>query len=501
MPRWAFWLGVALIFVGGLALRTQTFTELWTGVHNAWGGAFYGNVARNFLRYGYWATAFAPVVNTGVVDPSQFEIYYHHPPLSIWLTSVSFHVFGVHEWSARLPPLVFSLLTMGLVFAFAKAAYGKATALCALLFIAVLPVEAYYATHVDTNSSASIFLTTLAVEAYRRWLIGGRDRDYFLCVVSVVFGCMTAWYTYLVIPPIFAHFWLIHRPTQSRAMRARIWLLPAVAVLVFGLFLLHREIALAGRAEVYDALADRVLKRTTQHGVDLIVIIKTYVRQILTGYTLPFVGLTAAWIFLFLADLRKRRMQLADWCIAILLSYGFLYALAFPGHLLAHDFFVRPYAPGVALASALVVVRAAGALQRRLLRLAALGVVVGGVCALGTASTLRLYAADDRSNGHILQGFGEVVAALTAPSDAVFLPIREDRVLQYYLDRPITFGLDTPDKLEAAAAKAITPYLILVPERHAKMFPELLAYLKTRYSERREKGLIVYSNGGKRPGT
>src|SRR5688572_21712844 len=111
----AFWPLVAAVFLAALALRVPTFLEPWVGSHNAWGGAFYGNVARNFVRYGYLQTEFAPVVSTGLVDPSQFEVYYHHPVLSMWLTGLSFHAFGIHEWSARLAPLVFGLLTIALV--------------------------------------------------------------------------------------------------------------------------------------------------------------------------------------------------------------------------------------------------------------------------------------------------------------------------------------------------------------------------------------------------
>ena len=492
-PR-AFWIAAGVVFVFGVVLRMQTFTELWTGVHNAWGGAFYGNVARNFLRYGYWATAFAPVVNSGVVDPAQFQFYYHHPPMTMWLTSISFFAFGVHEWSARLVPLVFSLLTMALVFEFARSAYGKVAALCTLMVMAALPVDAYYAAHVDPNSSVSIFFTTLAVDGYRRWLGSGQGRDYGVIVIAIVLGCMTGWYTYLVIPPMFAHFWLIHRAARSRAMWTRAWILPAVSVVVFALFLLHRKIVFSGgHHEIYDTLSERVLKRTSGHGLDLFALLEIYLRQILTLYTLPIVALGAAWLVLFLWDFRKKRLCIADWCIAILLSYGLLYALAFPGHLRSHDFFVRTYAPGAALACALVVVRAANAVRLPALSLALIGLVVGGVCVAATVRTQWLYGKDDRNNGPTLRGFGEAVAALTTPRDPVFLPLN-DAVLQYYVDRPMTFNIDTPQKLEAAAATT-GPYLVIVPERSARRFPEFLAYLRARYPERQDRGLFMFQGG------
>lgn len=494
-PQPGFWIAVVLIFLAGLALRVQTFTLAWTGVHNSWGGAFYGNVARNFLRYG-WQTSFAPMVSSGVVDPSQFEFYYHHPPFSMWLTALSFQAFGVHEWSARLVPLIFSLMTMALVFSFARAAFGNATALCALLFMAVLPVDTYYATHVDPNSSVSIFFTALAVEGYRRWLVSRSGRDYALIAISLVFGCMTGWFTYLIVPGIVGHAWLIQREPDRRAVAVRAWLLPLFAFGVFGLFVLHRKLALAGaRPEVFDALGDRLLKRTVGFDVGRMAIMKIYLRNVWNLYTLPFVALSAAWVLLFVQDAWKKRLQNADWGIAILFSYGVLYAIAFPGHLQNHDFFVRTYAPGVALASALVVSRMARAFSEPTVRRTVVAVVIAGACGIATLRTRSLYASDDMNNGPTLRGFGEAVATLGTPRDPVFLPIKDDRVMQYYVDRPTTFGLDTPEKLQAALATVKGRYLILLPERNSAKFAEMLAYLEAHYPERRDKALFIFQGG------
>jgi 4-amino-4-deoxy-L-arabinose transferase-like glycosyltransferase len=489
----AYWPAVVMIFVGGLVLRALTFTEYWTGIHNAWGGAFYGNVARNFVKYGFRLTDFAPVVNTGVVDPTQFDVYFHHPVLSMWLTGASFFAFGVHEWSARLAPLLFSLLTMALVFEFSRATFGRATALFALLFFAVLPVDAYYATHLDPYGSMAIFFTALVVEAYRRWLDSGQTRYYAICAVAILLGCMTSWFTYFVVPLIVAHGWLVRRPALRRETLIRLFLLPAFAFVAFGVFLLHRSIALSdGRPELFGALVDRFLIRTVQLPLDRSAIAIQHLRHIWWLYTLPFVAMTAAWVVLFARDLWRKRLQTADWCIAILLAYGVLYALAFPGHLPAHDYFVRAYAPGVALACAVVLARALRRLNHPGSRRVVAGAVIVVTCWFAIATTRTLHAADNRNFGLTLRGFSEAVAGLTTPRDPIFTPIRDDRVMAYYVDRPMTFNLDTPEKLEAAVAGARGPYLIILPERNADRFPEMLSYLQERYSTRRDRGLFIF---------
>ena len=489
-----------MVFALALALRLPTFVEPWVGVHNAWGGAFYGNVARNFLRYGMWTTAFAPVVNSGVVEPSQFEVYFHHPVLSMWLTAVSFSMFGIHEWSARLMPLLFSMLTIVMVFRIALATASRSQALMALVIMAVLPVDTYYSAHLDPNNSISIFFTVFAVDAYRRWSAGHRRGDFVQLAVALAMGCLSGWFTYLVIPGLVLHGWFSRPAGERRAVIVSLAVLPAISIAVFGLFLLHRKIALAGIGpEVFDALSDRLLKRTVSLQAGRVEILKAYLHQLLSLYTLPMVGLSIAWLIMFAGDLRRGAVSLGEWCVVLLWSYGFLYAMAFPGHLLSHDFFVRPYAAGVALAAASVLYRAGARITTPSGHAAFLGSAIALIGVVTTLQTRALFNADDRFNGTLLRGFGEAVASRSTLRDPVFLPIRDDRVLQYYVDRPLTFDLSTPERLADAARKVRGPFLILVADRNWVSYPELTAYLQKTYPEQRTPGLHIFL-GNRPPG-
>jgi 4-amino-4-deoxy-L-arabinose transferase-like glycosyltransferase len=489
----AYWPAVMLAFAVAIALRTPTFGLAWVGAHNAWGGAFYSTVARNFVRYGYCETGFAPVVSTGIVDPGQFEVYFHHPALSMWLTGLSFHVFGVHEWAARLLPLVFSLLTMALVFVMARATLGKGVALVAVALFAVLPVDAYYGTHLDPYGSMAIFLTTAAVEAYRRWIGSREPRHYALCAAAIVLGCLTSWYTYFIVPGILLHAWFTQRERRRDLWP---WLagLPALTVGVFALFMLHRTLAIpAGRPETFQPLAERLLIRTVELPMDRGEILIRYLRHIWTLYSPAFVALAAAWLALVGLDLWRRRVDPAQGYIAILLSFGFLYGLAFPGHLIAHDYFVRAYAPGIAIAGAVVVLRATRGLPlQAAARLTASALLVAAVALISTVRTNSLYAADNREHGVERRNFAQVIAAQTGPRDRLLLPSGEDRILAYYLDRPITFGLDTPEKLEAAITSMPGPHVVVIPARMTAQFSAVTAYLRQRYPERQESGLTLF---------
>ena len=112
------------VVAASVYLRTYRLFDPWVGVHTGWGGAVYGQIARNYVKFGYRETRLGPVANGGVVSPGKFEFYYHYPPLQVLLTSAGYLVFGNHEWSARVVPLAFSLLSMGLLYGFARRHFG-----------------------------------------------------------------------------------------------------------------------------------------------------------------------------------------------------------------------------------------------------------------------------------------------------------------------------------------------------------------------------------------
>ena len=62
-----------------------------------------------------------------------------YPPLYSCLTTVSFDLFGVSLFSARLISAVFSILTLWVVFEMAYALYGRKVALISAVLLAIMP--------------------------------------------------------------------------------------------------------------------------------------------------------------------------------------------------------------------------------------------------------------------------------------------------------------------------------------------------------------------------
>lgn len=116
--------------------------------------ARYGEISRKMAELNDWVT---PWFDYGVP-------FWGKPPLAFWLTAGSFDLFGVSEFSARLPHLILSLAIICLI---AWMAYRRdpAAAWPAVAFISAAPVFFVVAGAVTTDIALT-FGTTLAMAGF-----------------------------------------------------------------------------------------------------------------------------------------------------------------------------------------------------------------------------------------------------------------------------------------------------------------------------------------------
>jgi hypothetical protein len=95
--------------------------------------------------------------------------YLEKSPLSYWLTDIAYKLFGVHDWSSRIP---FALAAIGLALltaAFAKWAFGKQAGFCAGLVMATC-IGLWIFTRILIPDVMLTFVITLAMWAFLRAL-------------------------------------------------------------------------------------------------------------------------------------------------------------------------------------------------------------------------------------------------------------------------------------------------------------------------------------------
>ncbi len=77
--------------------------------------------------------------------------------LLYWLTAASMKIFGVNEFAARFPTVIFGILTIGAVYLLGKELFGKKPALLAAFFIAFLKIEILWSRQVRPYQALQFF--------------------------------------------------------------------------------------------------------------------------------------------------------------------------------------------------------------------------------------------------------------------------------------------------------------------------------------------------------
>jgi 4-amino-4-deoxy-L-arabinose transferase-like glycosyltransferase len=92
-----------------------------------------------------------------------FNPFWEKPPLFIWIQAISMKVFGINEFAARLPNAIFGILTMILIYTFAKKLFkGHVAHWWVLSYLGAITPLFYFKTGlIDPMFNFFIFLSIL----------------------------------------------------------------------------------------------------------------------------------------------------------------------------------------------------------------------------------------------------------------------------------------------------------------------------------------------------
>src|SRR3954469_15141713 len=120
--------------------------------------AVQATIARNMLTSGDW------------VPPHLNRVaYMEKPPLKYWLIAISYLIFGVHDWAARLPLMISTIALCWLTMRFGTWAYGKREGINAGLILATC-IGLFLFTRILIVEAMLTLAITLALWAMRRAL-------------------------------------------------------------------------------------------------------------------------------------------------------------------------------------------------------------------------------------------------------------------------------------------------------------------------------------------
>ncbi len=108
----------------------------------------YAEVPRQMLHADRWLV---PVLHG--------QDYLDKPPLFYWLVMGSYHLFGIHEWAARIPTGLIGVLTVAVVYGWGRRTLGPRAALAAGLVLCLTPEFLYRGRMVTPNGLLALWTT------------------------------------------------------------------------------------------------------------------------------------------------------------------------------------------------------------------------------------------------------------------------------------------------------------------------------------------------------
>ena len=168
---------------------------LLLGLSHGWAGVpdidskAYMTIARNMLERGDWLVPFY-----------HDKIFYLHPPLGIWLVAISFKIFGVSLYAARIPMVLSLFGIMLLIYAIALWMRGRRSALIAgVIFCLMYPII-QIAAKVHLDLPLTFFITLSIAGIYFAHQIS--DRWYLITGIGTGLAILTKGLVGLAIFPI-----------------------------------------------------------------------------------------------------------------------------------------------------------------------------------------------------------------------------------------------------------------------------------------------------------
>ncbi|MGB1296793.1 MAG: ArnT family glycosyltransferase [Psychrobium sp.] len=203
--RWLLALGLSVLL---FRLMSLGFYPLYDTTE-----ARYGEIARIMLETGNWVTP-------------QFDYnipFWGKPPFQTWISGASFGIFGVNEFAARLPHFLCNLVTLGIVYRFAKQTIGKQRAIYSVIVLSACIGFTITAGTVMTDS-ALLMATTLAMTSYWRCYIGdNRTQNGLLFFAALSLGMLIKGPVAVVIIGIALVTWSISQRCFIKALSALPW--------------------------------------------------------------------------------------------------------------------------------------------------------------------------------------------------------------------------------------------------------------------------------------
>jgi hypothetical protein len=308
--------------------------------HHDFMSVFEGMIARNFVEHGFWQLKFGGVTNLISSPNDNLSYSTHHPQFNPILIAISFSIFGVTEWAARLVPIIFSLIGVSSLFLITSKIWNLKIAIYASFFYIFNPMFIYFG-KVPSLEVAIISLSLLAFYLYLKW-IENKSRIYlYLFLSSIFIGGLIDWTMGYGVLGILL-FSLITRNFKKHLLLAPIFFLLTVFILIIHNYILTSQIL---SDEILKTIKFRLFDSNVSFGGTEYSLFN-YINQEISLIQAYFTRVMIFFSFIYLIlDFRKHTLTQRAVIISILI-FGSTHLVFFSRYVFIHDylnFFLLPF--------------------------------------------------------------------------------------------------------------------------------------------------------------
>jgi len=482
----------AILLVYAISFRLVTLARPFQYDDEATGGAFYGLLARNYLRIPWGDTHGIPVLTVGRLPGVRLAFYPDHPPLVPLLIAPLYRLLGAGEWQARLPTSIATVLSVFVLYRLIRRSASERAAVTAAALFAAMPMVLHFGGQPEVLGMPLVLCALLTVDGYLRLC---RDPGWAaLARAAAPFTVAAAsdWPAFILMPVFAVHF------VATEPRRRWRWMLAFGAWAVALFATLYVYIAVAAHLR-WDWMLP-LLKGRTAIGVKSPFTAAEWLRTAwyfnLHCHTAPLMAAAVAWPIA--RALPAGRRQEGSAAAGLLLAWGALHVLIGRQGVYNHEWWWWPLTPGIASAAALLAESVVAAAGSRASSRSSIVVAVA-VSLFAVWTTIReyrhLYPPPQAGVFTTLEIGAAIQAAAPGPDDLAMVAWSgEDPELWFYGDRPLRTNVWSVDefvaRLSGTDADLAFGYLQPWPARAAGLvfpmiaigsMPDLHAYLQARY--------------------
>lgn len=325
-----FFLVVLILFVS-IFLSGKNITDPFIRF-NEDNNALYGIAAYNWSNFGFLELKMGMATSWMNGLNEKINYYTHHPSLFLLPTALIYKFFGFSEFTTRISPIIFSLLSIIIFFLLVLEVYKKYfLALVSSFILATLPAMTFYGKMLDQE----IFIFFFALLAFYLFFKiknnPGKKLFVYLIFPTILIGNFIGWHFYFISIII----WLLILVDKNYPKRKLfIVLIPLISL--FSLFLIIYHFYILGGEQAILDLKRAFFNRTS----DINILSKPWLNRMYflfkLNFTLPIILLGLGWlVYFFLKPFKNGKINLGY----ILLLFPLLVTFIF-GQWVTH-----PYGP------------------------------------------------------------------------------------------------------------------------------------------------------------